>query len=84
MPPRKMKMPAETESEPEARISQRIRPALGRFLLQVDRQTKSSFPTAETAQSAGLAIKKIKPILHVTVYDTVDYAETTIALPESS
>jgi len=83
MVPRKMKMPDRTESEPEECPSQRNRPAQGRFLLQVDRQTKSSFPTAETAQSAGLAIKKIKPILHVTVYDTVDYTETTIALPVS-
>jgi hypothetical protein len=81
-----MKMPAKTESdaEPEEHFSQRKRPELGRFLLQVDRQTKGSYPTAETAQAAGLAIKKHYPILHVTVYDTVEYADTTIELPATA
>lgn len=84
MAPRQMKMPEKMQSEPEERLSQRKRPELGRFLLQVDRQTKGSYPTAETAQAAGLAIKKDHPILHVTVYDSVEYADTTITLPASS
>lgn len=84
MAPRQIKMPEKTEPEPEQRLSQRKRPELGRFLLQVDRQTKGSYPTAETAHSAGLAIKKNHPILHVTVYDSVEYADTTITLPASS
>jgi hypothetical protein len=81
MAPRQMKMPAKTESEPEEHFSQRKRPELGRYLLQVDRQTKGSYQTAETAESAGLAIKKDYPILHVSVYDSVECASTVLAPP---
>ena len=42
------------------------------------------YPTAEAAQTAGLSIKKSYPILHVTVYDSVESASTTIALPSAS
>jgi hypothetical protein len=89
MAPRQMKMPERKtqengESEPEDFFSQRKRPELGRYLLQVDRQTKGSYQTAETAQAAGLAIKKDYPILHVTVYDSVQSTSSTIALPEKS
>jgi hypothetical protein len=84
MAPRQMKMPAKTESEPEEHLSQRKRPELGRYLLQVDRQTKGSYQTVETAESAGLAIKKEYPILHVTVYDSIDCASTVLALPAAS
>jgi hypothetical protein len=79
-----MKMPAKTESEPEEHLSQRKRPELGRYLLQVDRQTKGSYQTVETAELAGLAIKKEYPILHVTVYDSIDCASTVLALPAAS
>jgi hypothetical protein len=89
MAPRQIKMPEkklpeQTESDPEERLSQRKRPELGRYLLQVDRQTKGSYQTAEAAESAGLAIKKDYPILHVTVYDSVESASTTVALAASS
>jgi hypothetical protein len=89
MAPRQMKMPERktpesAESEPEDFFSQRKRPELGRYLLQVDRQTKSSYQTAETAQAAGLAIKKDYPILHVTVYDSVQSTSSTVGLPEKS
>ena len=67
MAPRQMKMPENTEAEPEEHFSQRKQPELGRYLLQVDRQTKGSYQTAESAESAGLAIKKEYPILLVTV-----------------
>src|SRR6516164_1991784 len=63
MAPRQMKMPEKAEAEPEEHFSQRKRPELGRYLLQVDRQTKGSYQTAESAESAGLAIKKKYPIL---------------------
>jgi hypothetical protein len=79
-----MKMPGKTESEPEEHFSQRKRPEVGRFLLQVDRQTKSSYPTSETAYAAALAIKSEYPLLHVTVYDSVDRAGTTMAVPSRS
>jgi hypothetical protein len=77
MAPRQMKMPAKVESEPEEHFSQRKRP-------QVDRQTKGSYQTVETAELAGLAIKKEYPILHVTVYDSIDCASTVLALPAAS
>ena len=41
----------------------------GRFLLQVDRQTKESFQTRDAAQKAGKALKRPFPILHVGVSD---------------
>jgi hypothetical protein len=81
MAPRQMKMPDKTEAEPEEHLSQRKRPELGRYLLQVDRQTKGSYQTAESAESAGLAIKKEYPILHVTIYDSVGFASTVLASP---
>jgi hypothetical protein len=54
-----MKMPEKTETEFEENFSQRERPEVGRFILQVDRQTKGSYPTAETAFAAGLAMNAI-------------------------
>jgi len=78
---RQMKMPEKSESEPEDNFSQRKRPELGRYLLQVDRQTKGSYQTVETAESAGLAIKKEYPILHVTIYDSVECTSTALATP---
>jgi hypothetical protein len=56
MAPRQMKMPEKTETEREEKFSQRKRPEPERFV-QVDRQTKGSYPTAETAHAAGFAIK---------------------------
>jgi hypothetical protein len=81
MATRQMKMPEKTEDEPEEHFSQRKRPEFGRYLLQVDRQTKSSHPSADAAELAGLAIKKSYPVLHVTVYDSVDCTSTVLALP---
>lgn len=63
---------------PETVVSQRKRPELGRYLLQVDRQTKQSFKTMESAEAAGLAIKKAHPRLSVAVYDPVDSKNTAI------
>ncbi len=81
MPSRQMKMPEKTETEPEEPSSQRKRPEVGRYILQVDRQTKGSYQTVETAQSAGLAIKKNHPILHVTIYDSVECISTVVVHP---
>jgi hypothetical protein len=82
-----MKMPEKpekTEAEVEEHLSQRKRPEFGRYLLQVDRQTKGSYQTVETAESAGLAIKKEYPILHVTIYDSVECTSTALAPPPAS
>lgn len=78
-----MKMPEKTESEPEEHFSQAKRPELGRYLLQVDRQTKGSYQTVETAESAGLAVKKKYPILHVAIYDSVECTSTALAPPRA-
>jgi len=81
MPPRKLSMPepadAAQAAEPEV-ISQRKRPDPGRYLLQVDRQTKTSYQTAEAAQAAGLVIKKGYPNVQVTIYDTIDHVGTSV------
>ncbi len=76
-----MKISKKNESEPEEQSSQRKRPELGRYLLQVDRQTKSSYQTAESAESAGLVIKKNYPMLHVAVYDIVEGTSTVLVVP---
>jgi hypothetical protein len=45
------------------------RPSLGRFRLQVDRQTKSAFESLDEAEKAGKAIKTAHPLVQVSVYD---------------
>ena len=62
-------------------LSQSKRPEVGRFLLQVDRQTKGSYATAEAAEKAGMVIKKGHPIVRVSVYDSVETANKIIELP---
>ena len=62
-------------------FSQRKRPERGRYLLQVDRQTKGSYTTSETAQTAALIIKKNYPIVQVSVYDSVDNSNTLVEAP---
>jgi hypothetical protein len=65
-------------------LSQSKRPEVGRFLLQVDRQTKGSYTTAEAAETAGMVIKKSHPIVRVSVYDSVETANKIIELPAGS
>lgn len=86
MATRQIKMPVKESSEPEAEevFSQRKRPERGRFLLQVDKQTKGSYTTSEAAQAAALVIKDKYPIVHVSVYDSVDNSITLIEAPSAS
>ena len=49
-----------------------------RYLLQVDRQTKSSFAAMEDAERAGRAIKKDHPNIKVSIYDSLETTNTTI------
>ena len=65
-------------------VLQSKRPEVGRFLLQVDRQTKRSYATAEAAEKAGIVIKQGHPIVRVSVYDSVETANKIIELPEGS
>ena len=58
------------ESAPLA-VDQRRQPEQ-RFRLQVDRQTKRSFPTLKAAAEVGLVIKKAHPIVQVSIYDAVE------------
>ena len=72
--------PAAEESVPE-RVTQRKQAEGGRFRLQVDRQTKASYATYESAEAAGLGIKKEHPILQVAIYDGVASVNKIIELP---
>jgi hypothetical protein len=73
-----------TPPEADDRFSQRKRPESGRFLLQVDRQTKASYATAETAQTAGMLIKTGHPVVQVSVYDSVECQATLVELPATA
>ena len=86
MASRQIKMPAknDTEKEVEVVFSQDKRPERGRYLLQVDRQTKGSYTTLEAAQLAARAIKTGYPIVQVSVYDSVDYTHTIVEVPAAS
>jgi hypothetical protein len=81
--PRQIKMPVKVNSDTEAEetFSQRKRPESGRYLLQVDRQTKGSYRTSEAAQSAALEIKTEYPIVQVSIYDSVDHSHRLVELP---
>ena len=82
MATRQIKMPVKDNSEQgvEEVFSQRKPPERGRYLLQVDRQTKGH-TTSETAQAAALVIKKNYPIVQVSVYDSVDNSNTLVEAP---
>jgi len=86
MATRQMKMPVKDSSEQETEevFSQQKRPERGRFLLQVDRQTKGSYTTSEAAQAAALVIKKKYPIVKVSVYDSVDNSNTEVEATAAS
>lgn len=86
MAPRQIKLPAkdDSEKEPEEVFSQRKRPESGRYLLQVDRQTKGSYKTSEAAQSVALEIKTAHPIVQVSVYDSVDNTNTLVEGPTAA
>ncbi len=83
MATRVMKLRETTVStpEPEKPPSQAKRAEIGRYLLQVDRQTKGAYATAELAQTAGLAIKTGHPVVQVSVYDNIECSNTLVELP---
>ena len=83
MAPRQITMPSKDNSDREAEevFPQRKRPESGRYLLQVDKQTKGSYKTAEAAQSAALEIKRAYPIVQVSIYDSVDNSHRVVELP---
>jgi hypothetical protein len=77
----KLRETAEAVPEIDPPNSQRKKAEIGRYLLQVDRQTKASYETAESAQVAGLAIKTGHPVVQVSVYDSVDCLNTLVEVP---
>jgi hypothetical protein len=72
--------PEEPTPEP---LSQRRKPDVGQFRLQVDRQTKASFATYEEAEAAGIVIKKGHPVVRVSVYDTVECTNRIVEPPKA-
>ncbi len=72
--PKKEKESAEAAAPP---VSQ-ARAPLGRFRLQVDRQTKSAFSSLSDAEKAGRAIKKAHPIVQVSIYDAEESQQTLL------
>jgi hypothetical protein len=71
---------SDPEDAAEEHMGQRKRPESGRFRLQVDRQTKSSYAAYDDAEEAGLAIKKQFPIVQVAVYDAEEAVSKLIEL----
>lgn len=71
---------AEPEELPPQLFSQRRKPDVGQFRLQVDRQTKASFATFEAAERAGMVIKKAHPVVQVAVYDSIDCTNRIIEI----
>jgi len=69
-------MPKKERAEELLNMSQK-RPAMERYRVQVDRQTKASFPTQAPAEKAGAAIKKAHPKVHVSIYDAEE-SKTTV------
>ena len=77
-----VQLTAETRKpEPEPFGSQKRRAELGRYWLQVDRQTKRSFKTEEEAEAAGLAIKSKFSQVQVAIYDRDESLNRILELP---
>ena len=71
------------EEAPNSPWGQRKQPEKGQFLLQVDRQTKTSYATYEAAEEAAMVIKRAHPIVQVAVYDAVTGTSKIIELLKS-
>src|SRR5258708_14310004 len=72
-----------SEEPAQELFSQRRKPELGQFRLQVDRQTKATFSTYEAAAEPGKEIKKGHPVLQLPVDDTFECSKWVIELPET-
>ena len=82
MPVKAKRAPEKESSEEEP--SQRKQTEAGPYLLQVDRQTKSSFNTFEAARSAAVQVKTGFPILQVAIFDSVSKSRTLVDLAARS
>ncbi len=72
-------VPTDDDAAPDL-PSQKAVPETRQFRLQVDRQTKASYPTFEAARDAGLIIKRAHPIVQVAVYDAAHGLNQIIVL----
>ncbi|RUW57334.1 hypothetical protein EOA31_37965 [Mesorhizobium sp. M4B.F.Ca.ET.049.02.1.2] len=72
--PKKEKESAEAVAPPASQG----RPVLGRFRLQVDRQTKAAYANLSDAEKAGRDIKKAHPIVQVSIYDAEQSQQTLL------
>ena len=63
-------------------FSQRKKPDVGQFRLQVDRQTKAFYLTEDAAEAAGLVIKKGHPVVQVSIYNSAEGVNKIIELPK--
>jgi hypothetical protein len=81
--PRQIKKLVKYKSDkaPDVIFSQRKQPESGRYLIQVDKQTKASYETAEAAHSAALEIKKGYPIVRVAIFDSIENSSQLVELP---
>jgi hypothetical protein len=73
-----MSMPKKEAAETIVVSKSQVRAPLGRFRLQVDRQTKATYASMDEAETAGKAIKKAHPIVQVSVYDAEQSAQTML------
>ena len=73
----------EVDEPAHEQSSQRRKPDIGQFRLQVDRQTKASFETFDAAEAAGMVIKKGHPVVRVSIYDTVECVNRVLELPKA-
>ena len=71
-------MPKKESAETVSPPASQARVALGRFRLQVDRQTKAAFTSLADAEKAGRDIKKAHPIVQVSVYDAQEGEQTLL------
>jgi hypothetical protein len=73
-----MNMPKKEDGEAVTPLASQARLPLGRFLLQVDRQTKAAFAELGEAEKAGRDIKKAHPIVRVSIYDSKEGQQTVL------
>ena len=83
MVPRQIKRHVKDKSDKAADeiFSQRKSPESGRYLIQVDKQTKASYETAEEAHSTVLEIKKGYPVVRVSIVDSIENSSRLVELP---
>jgi len=73
-----MKMPPKQEAESDGGLVDQRRPALLRYRLKIDGQTKQSYEDKASAEKRAREIKKLYPVVRVTVYDA--QAQETIVI----